>query len=151
MKITLLTHEKEMSRKDNSGKLCFELSGIEINTVVWQRKAPDSNLLEALKDQALLITPNGGGDRIVDIDHYNHFVLLDSTWQEARKMYNRSDYLKSANWFAFDNPPTSRYNLRRNQIDTGLCTAECVIELLKLKGKSEAAQQLEQRFLDSLN
>jgi hypothetical protein len=42
---------------------------------------------------------------------------------------------------------TSRYNLRKNQKDACLCTAECVVEILRMAGHNDRADELEQRFL----
>jgi DTW domain-containing protein YfiP len=41
----------------------------------------------------------------------------------------------------------SRYNLRKNQKEACLCTAECVIEILRTVGNHVAANQLEESFL----
>lgn len=146
MKITLLSHQKESFRQDNTGILCRGINGLAAEQVIWQRTEPDLKLCNALAQNAVLITPDGNGQKVIDIDAHDHFVLLDGTWQEAKKMYNRSPYLKSAPWFSLDNPPPSRFNLRRNQVEGGLCTAECVIELLKLKRMSTSAAQLEAAF-----
>lgn len=147
MKITLLSSQKELSRKDNTGILCEQISEITLERIVWRRTKPDPGLLKVLsQQQAVLLSPKGNGEPVEDIDNTQHFVLLDATWQEARKMYNRSDYLKTAAFYTFDNPPPSRYNLRRNQVDGGLCTCECVIELMKIKGMTKGARQLEQLF-----
>lgn len=146
MKITLLTHAKELNRTDNTGILCRDLPDVSLEVVVWQRKSPDEQLLQALASGALLITPKGDGEQQLDVNNCSHFVLLDATWQEARKMYNRSDYLKAARWYAFDDPAPSKYHLRRNQIPGGLCTAECVLTLLQQKAMHHSAAQLQQRF-----
>ncbi len=144
MKFTLLTHQKELSRNDNTGSLISQLQDCVTDKVIWQRKDPNQQLVAEIQaGTAVLLTPDSSGRAITDISSINHLVILDSTWQEARKMINKSDYLKQADWFALNNPPPSRYNLRRNQIIGGLCTAECAIEILKLKQMNEAASQLE--------
>ena len=41
----------------------------------------------------------------------------------------------------------SRYNLRRNQVNGGLCTAECAIELFGIAGLNEKADILEKELI----
>lgn len=152
MKFTLLTHEKERNRKDNTGDLLCQLSGCAIDNtsekvtaqkILWQRKQPDAALVEQLMSgQAVLLTPDGGGEAVTDISAVEHLVILDGTWQEARKMFNKSEYLKQAKWLGLKNPPVSRYTLRRNQLEGGLCTIECAIEVLKLKGMTDSVTKL---------
>ena len=157
MKITLLIHEKEQRRPDNSGKLLHTLNEIDSNlhceTLLWQRTQPNKALVEAIeKQQAILLRPAIDGaqpaqlQEIADISAIKHFIILDGTWQEARKMYNKSPYLKAANWHQLKDIPASQYNLRRNQIDEGLCTAECAIEILKRINHQQAAEQLAEKF-----
>jgi DTW domain-containing protein YfiP len=71
------------------------------------------------------------------------YIILDATWQEARKMYNRSPYLHSLVKCQFTPARPSSYVMRRNQLAEGLCTAECVSELLRLHNEPELAQTLD--------
>lgn len=147
MKITLLTHEKELTRKDNTGNICLDVQELLIKRVIWRRTEPDESLVTELQNQnATLLTPHGNGTQLDDISQSRHIVILDGTWQEAKKMYNRSDYLKTANWSALPVSTPSRFNLRRNQVKGGLCTIECVIEVLKRAGKHSSVNQLQLRF-----
>jgi DTW domain-containing protein YfiP len=41
----------------------------------------------------------------------------------------------------------SVYNLRKNQKESGLCTAECVMEILRSTGNRADAERLRERFL----
>jgi DTW domain-containing protein YfiP len=70
------------------------------------------------------------------------YIILDATWQEARKMYNRSPYLHSLPKYQLTPNCPSRYTMRRNQLAEGLCTAECVSELLHLHNEPALAQTL---------
>jgi DTW domain-containing protein YfiP len=71
------------------------------------------------------------------------YIILDATWQEARKMYNRSPYLHSLPKYQLTPNCPSRYTMRRNQLAEGLCTAECVSELLRQHNEPELAQTLD--------
>ncbi len=147
MKFTLLTHQKEYLRADNSGALLNGVNDFETDKLLWQRTQPDEALVAAIESgDAVLLAQQGDGEQLTDISKIEHVIILDGTWQEARKIYNKSDYLKQAKWFSFEQTVPSRYSLRRNQVDGGLCTAECAIEVLRLKGLSDSAHKLEGLF-----
>jgi DTW domain-containing protein YfiP len=151
MKFTLLTHQKEHLRADNSGALLAQISDFETDKLLWQRTQPDEALVAAIESgEAVLLARQGDGEQLTDINNIEHLIILDGTWQEARKIYNKSGYLQSAKWFSFEQSTPSRYSLRRNQVDGGLCTAECAIEVLKLKGLDDSARKLEGLFEDFL-
>ena len=80
------------------------------------------------------------------VNDFESFVILDSTWQEARKMYNRSTYLQQAKKISLQVDTPSTYRKRRNQIEGGLSTAECVIELLKQKNEQSLSFTLQEQY-----
>ena len=83
---------------------------------------------------------------VTDISSIKHFVLIDSTWQQARKIFNRSPYLQQLPTLELSSAVKSNYHLRRNQMKGGLCTVECVIELLRMGNHEALVTQLEQAF-----
>ena len=151
MKIYLLTHERELDRPTNTGRLALDVGGDTegvVERIVWNRVAPCPKLLSVLK------APNTGllypvaevpGEEIALAD-CDQFVLLDATWQEARKMFNRSPYLHPVKRVALNTTAASRYALRRNQRQGGLCTVECVIEILRSKGRMALAEHMQAQF-----
>jgi len=161
LKIYLLTHERELHKKSNTGQLVLDVLGDQAEVIVWKRKEPDLRLVHLLESgQAAMLYPDlgskqreggeqrEGGDldekhgvsnaadptETLAIADFQNFVILDSTWQEARKMYNKSAYLKQAEKVSLRVDAPSKYQLRRNQIEGGLSTVECVIALLKMQG-----------------
>ncbi|MBM7074478.1 DTW domain-containing protein [Shewanella sp. 202IG2-18] len=74
--------------------------------------------------------------------------MLDGTWQEAQKIFNKSPYLKELPKVKIETSTESIYQLRRNQRGNGLCTAESVIELLRIKGNEMTANQLQSKLID---
>ncbi len=62
-------------------------------------------------------------------------------------MVNKSPYLKTASKATFKTTTASKYQLRRNQPKGGLCTVECIIEVLKLKGDTGLAEKLAADFI----
>ncbi len=83
---------------------------------------------------------------LAKIEDYENIIIIDSTWQEARKIFNHSPYLKKAPQFTLQTASDSLYKLRANQPKGGLCTIECIIEVLRLKGKNKLAAELLVKF-----
>lgn len=155
MKIILLTHERELERPSNTGAVALSVAGGHDGLVVrsvWSRVAPDQDLVNLLTcGEACLVYPKSEvecAEASIEegLEACEHFVLLDATWQEARKMYNRSPYLKAAQRISLTPSAVSRFVLRRNQKSDGLCTAECVIEILRSKGHTDLAARIQARF-----
>ena len=159
MKIILLTHERELHRPTNTGSLALELSGGMVERVLWQRTQPNLALVALLaKQEAVLLYP---ADKIaaasdctsnhqlteLNTSTTNTIIILDGTWQETQKMYNKSDYLQRAPKLSLATRADSTFVLRRNQIDGGLCTIECIIELCKMQQQFELADTLLTAFV----
>jgi DTW domain-containing protein YfiP len=148
MNIILLTHQRERFKKTNTGSLAAEVLEEKARIVVWDRVTPDPELIRTIgKGSIALLYPSVDSQLVSAASHYENYIIIDGTWQEAQKIYNRSPYLKdlpAVNMLA--NEP-SAYNLRRNQRQGGLCTAECVIEILSARGYSTLANDLHLRFL----
>lgn len=75
------------------------------------------------------------------------FILLDATWQEARKIFKKSPYLNHLPVLSLMPEQISRYRLRRSQKEDHLCTSEVAALCLSLAGETLAAQTLE-AYLD---
>ncbi|AQQ68957.1 hypothetical protein Mag101_15940 [Microbulbifer agarilyticus] len=154
MNIIFLTHERELKKATNTGKLALMgKAAAVVRRVVWKRTEPNAQLLQLLQwpNTGLLYPSSEVHEENVtpqrlSVADCQTFILLDATWQEARKMFNRSVYLKSAPRVELTLDHPSRFSLRRNQRDGGLCTAECVIEILRAKGETAAAAELDIRF-----
>jgi len=145
MHIYLVTHEREFSRRSNTGKLVQQFLPDETSIITWRRKEPDGQLLAAIKrDRVAILAPGAEGQH--DVNDFNGLVLLDSTWQEARKMYRQSDYLKDLPKVTLTARQASAFILRANQLEGGLSTVECVIELLRLQQRNSEAEQLNADF-----
>ncbi len=75
------------------------------------------------------------------------FILLDATWQEARKIFRKSPYLNHLPVLSLTPEQLSRYRLRRAQRENHLCTSEVAAMCMGLAGETLAAQTLE-AYLD---
>lgn len=153
----LLTHPKEMGKDTNTGQL-MERSLPHCQRQMWDRVNPPQALLDLLDDpqyQPWLLFP---GDDTMPAKPFRNepdkiplFILLDATWQEARKMIRRSPWLATLPRLELTPNADSSYALRRNQQPGNLCTCEAGIALLETAGFHQDASQLQHyfnRFID---
>ena len=149
MNIFLLTHSREILKKNNTGVLVTTVLGDKAKVITWERKQPDLGLLTCIQNKSIaLVYPS---ENSIDITsgvkaEYENYIIIDGTWQEARKIYNKSPYLHELPTIAITATKSSAYTLRRNQKTNGLCTAECVIELCKWQGHVYLSNELQLVF-----
>ncbi|SBS24706.1 DTW domain protein [Marinomonas aquimarina] len=152
MHIWLLTHSEELKKANGTGQLISSQLAQLCSVIIWQRTEPATDLLNLPVDKTLVIYPSiedTGTESVsptLDVESAEHFIILDGTWQQARKMYNRSPYLHPFQTYEIRGQ-SSQYLRRRNQQKSGLCTAESAIYLLRQQGLKREAQQLEEAFL----
>lgn len=151
MKFTLLTHFKEFDKRSNTGQLVLEILGDDAEQLQWDRLNPPPGLVREIEAGGVALVYPGPLDEVSgenhDLSEITRFVLIDGTWHQARKIHQRSPYLRKARRVSLKPAGLSQYNLRKNQKESGLCTAECVIEILRSTGRDEHAELLRQRFL----
>ncbi|ALO34907.1 hypothetical protein CMT41_09385 [Colwellia sp. MT41] len=150
MKIFLLTHERELHRATNTGALALEDANEIVERILWQRVNPNKDLVRLIdNNEAVLLYSKAESSSAVSpvkIEEYDNIIIIDSTWQEAKKIFNHSAYLKNAPQFTLKTVNNSLYKLRANQPKGGLCTIECIIEVLRLKGLNKMAAELSIKF-----
>ena len=162
MKIFLLTHERELHRATNTGALAIENANDIVERILWERVNPNKDLIRLIENnEAVLLYSKGESSSAasstmtlsptpvvskVSIEEYENIIIIDSTWQEAKKIFNHSAYLKNAPQFTLQTTKNSLYKLRANQPKGGLCTIECIIEVLRLKGQDKMAAELSLKF-----
>lgn len=148
MKITLLTHFKEFEKRSNTGRLVVDVLGSAAEQIRWDRMNPPARLIEEIEAGGVaLVYPGAANEDDGDLSGINQFIIIDGTWHEARKIHQRSPYLQKIRRIGLSTGEKSVYNLRKNQKEFGLCTAECVIEVLRLAGNIAEADRLQEQFL----
>ncbi len=155
----LLMHENEKAKATNTGYLLAGcVAGGHIAT--WSRVEPDKTLLGLLSDPQyypILVFPSAYAryqafDAVLDSadsmlwDKVPAFILIDATWQQARKVYNHSPYLHGLRVLDLGSECTSEYQLRRVRHEAHLCTVESAIEALRWLGDISAAEHLHTCF-----
>lgn len=148
MKITLLTHFKELEKRSNTGRLVVDVLGDNAEQVCWDRLNPPARLVKDIDAGGVaLIYPGTSSVADQDLSDITQCIIIDSTWQEARKIHQRSPYLQKVRRISLATGEKSIYNLRKHQKESGLCTAECAIEVLRRAGKVVESELLQERFL----
>jgi DTW domain-containing protein YfiP len=148
MKITLLTHFKEFEKRSNTGRLVVDVLGSAAEQIRWDRMNPPARLVEEIEAGGVaLVYPGADDENDGNLNGITQFIIIDGTWHEARKIHQRSPYLQKVRRIGLKTGEKSQYNLRKNQKESGLCTAECAIEVLRLFGDMKAAEHLQERFL----
>jgi len=122
----------------------------------WARTEVDPALLALLNDpqwQPYVVFPAEFADATrVEHEVTNNdskrplFILLDGTWDEARKMFRKSPYLQNFPVLSLQPEQLSRYQLRRAQSEAHLCTAEVGAMCLHLAKDTQAAEALNAYF-----
>lgn len=149
MKIWLLTHSEELKKPSGTGKLVKEVLNDECEVVVWSRVSPSIDILNLSPSNTLLIylCKNEQQRFCEDISQsINNIIIIDGTWQQAQKIYNKSPYLHKFKHYEIQGV-TSIYTKRRNQKNIGLCTAEVATQLLN-EYKHPAASTLFNKFIE---
>lgn len=151
--IALLLHKNEVDRDTNTGKL---VSNCLANTqrFIWDRVTPPQELLNIITSgqyEPILLFPSDSSIELTT-DVLNQsgkpplFIILDATWQEAKKMVRRSPWLKALTFAQLSDHQHSAYSLRRNQEHGNLCTCETAAALMRTLGEPQNAKMLDQYF-----
>lgn len=137
-RILLLTHEHELTKATNTGRVVLEALADAAMRIVWRRATPEPELLRTIEAGGVaLVWPLSARTAVAPVREPHTYVVIDGTWQQARKIYNRSPYLQGLPTVALQPTEPSIYTLRRNQIGGGLCTAEAVACLLQQPGLAQ--------------
>ncbi|PMG05716.1 DTW domain-containing protein [Vibrio breoganii] len=146
IQVALLCHPNELKRETNTGKiLLWSLPGVQ--QFEWSRKEPPADLLALIEQhpKPVLLFPSKQSLPIAQNTADKEprlYIVLDATWQEAKKMWRQSPWLQALSQYHLLPASHSNYSLRRNQSDGNLCTCEVGSELMKLEGLNEQANEL---------
>jgi DTW domain-containing protein YfiP len=151
----LLMADIEPLKPSNTGWLIADVVA-DTFAFGWARTEVAPELLTLLNDpqwQPYVVFPAEFADDARVVNEVNHttekrplFILLDGTWDEARKMFRKSPYLKNYPVLSLQPEQLSRYKLRRAQSEAHLCTAEVGALCLALANDTQAAMALNAYF-----
>src|ERR1700761_4724659 len=149
--VCLLMADIEPLKPTNTGWLVADVVP-DTFAFEWARTEVDPALLALLADpqwQPVVVFPGeyAAPERVVDdvpatSGRRPLFILLDATWNEARKMFRKSPYLDRLPVLSLQPEHVSRYMLRRSQRGDHFCTSEVAALCLELAGEARAARAL---------
>lgn len=153
-KMWILSSKKELIRPTNTARILKLANENSTEIFEWERTKPPEELIKKLQSKEynvylLFPTDEESQHRGVEFkksDKPSAFVIIDGTWQEAKKIFNRSPYLESIPMLSLKIEDKSNFQLRRGIADGGICTIEVAIEVLKLNGEGSEASTLKEYF-----
>ena len=75
--IFLLTHQRELKKNSNTGRLVIETLGHHAKIIVWERTKPNVQLLETIKEGNIaLLYPTESSELGANAPTNNHLSLL---------------------------------------------------------------------------
>src|SRR5215510_1174009 len=151
----LLMHPDECLKPTNTARL-IGASIPHTRLFPWYRTAPPAGFIALLSERRFLpylLVPQGDATLFEGLcerpwlpDRVPAFVLLDGTWSQARKIFNRSPYLQSLPKMSIQPEGPSTYKLRRQRCAQHLSTVEVAIALLAQSESPVASSILQAYF-----
>lgn len=157
----LIMYDDEVLKPSNSGRLIADMIP-DTHAFIWNRTLTNNKMLKLLETdeyQPYLVFPSEyamPGQSVVSDTHLPQhlqqhqkrplFVLLDGSWREAIKMFNKSTYLHHLPILSFAPDAAARYGLRKGSRDFQLGTAEVASLVLSAAGEVRNANSLSAWF-----
>ncbi|WP_261816379.1 tRNA-uridine aminocarboxypropyltransferase [Vibrio gallicus] len=146
--LVILYHPNELQRATNTGKLLTK-SLVGATHYQWSRTEPPAELLTRIAEHdnvKLLFPSNTSAPLTHDEPNKVLYIILDATWQEAKKMWRQSPWLQQLSQVHIESNRLSQYTLRRNQEQGNLCTFEVGSALVATHEGTHSTQKLERFF-----
>jgi DTW domain-containing protein YfiP len=150
--VCLLMADIEALKPTNTGWLVADVVP-DTFAFEWARTDVDPALLALLADprwQPFVVFPGeyAAPGRVVEAaapadGKRPLFILLDATWNEARKMFRKSPYLDGFPVLSLRPAQASQYILRRSRRGDHFCTSEVAALCLDLAGDVRASRVLD--------
>lgn len=153
--IWILSTGKEFSRASNTARLLKLINPESTSIYLWERTVEPEELLQKIQSgiyEPYLLFPAENEEALARTVNYPisnkvpAFVLIDGTWQEARKIVRKSDYLKTLPLLSLSTEKDSIFNLRRGVKPGNLCTIEAAIEVVRMNGEQLAAGVMDDAY-----
>lgn len=152
--IWILSSQKEVVRPTNTARLIKLVNEGSTEILKWERRVPPKKLVELIEGEEFeiyLLFPSDKENKhrekaFEKTDKEVVFIIIDGTWQEARKIFNRSPYLNKLPLLTLNVEKESQFKLRRRIPEGGICTIEAAMKVLELNGEASAAITLEKTF-----
>ncbi|CAH1529327.1 MULTISPECIES: tRNA-uridine aminocarboxypropyltransferase [Vibrio] len=159
----LIVSENEVFKPSNTGRLIADTIQ-ETYVYQWNRTEPSEEMLALLENDAyqpVVVFPADYVDepeRLLDglnperlktsdgSDKKWLMIFIDGSWREARKIFRRSEFLKSLPVLSIEPESLSEYIMRRSDNEQHLSTAEVATLVFKQAGEEQASECLQLWF-----
>ncbi len=154
-RLWILSTDKEFSRPSNTARLLNLINPESTDIHLWERTRQPEALLEKIRSgnfEPYLLFPAEGEEaqsrcvRFPISEKVPAFIIIDGTWQEARKIVRKSEYLKELPLISLTHVVDSAFDLRRGVTPGNLCTLEAAMEVLRMNGEQKAAASIDEVF-----
>lgn len=156
--VLLLVSDNEVFKPSNTGRLILDTVE-EAFAFQWSRTEPEQDMLDLLNDpryQPIVVFPDQYVEdktRLVasdatskDFQRKPLLILLDGSWREARRMFNKSPYLNALPVLSINPDQVSQYMMRRSDNEQHLATAEVASLVFQQLGHDRLHQTLTMWF-----
>lgn len=151
----LVMFDTEPLKPSNTGRLIADILP-DTQAFMWSRTETDPELLAAIADptrQPYVVFPASFAEaprpvftELPPDSKPPLFIMLDGTWNEARKMFRKSPYLDGLPVFSLDVSAKSSYVLRESPRADQHCTVEVAATLLEKSGDIRASKSMSALF-----
>ncbi|STQ75262.1 tRNA-uridine aminocarboxypropyltransferase [Grimontia hollisae] len=151
----LVMYDDEVLKPSNTGRLiadCVE----DTYAYIWSRTEPNEEMLSLVNDpqwQPFIVFPEQYAipERVRFFPEVTEgkrplFILIDGTWQEAKKIFRKSPWMDSIPVLSIKTSERSRYHVREAAGESQLATAEVAAKVLALNGEQFASKCLDAWF-----
>lgn len=150
-RVVIVAHRDEITKPSNTGRLAARLlDGAELH--VRGKSISERDASPSAGARRLVLFPTPGARTLSPDDALGDPVVLvvpDGSWAQAEKITRREPRADGAEPIALPAGPPTRYGLRRNEREGGLCTIEAIARALSvLEGARGGA--IERQLLDVL-
>lgn len=152
-RIQLIIHTQDRFKLTNTGKLVAkQFTSARIHEYGRRDQLPLNPQEVILEDsENLLLFPSEAAEELKpellhSLSRPVNLIVLDGTWQQARRMSRRIQALRDLRRVKLSAGPASAYQLRRQRRELGVCTAEAVARAIRVLEPGPAADSLEELF-----
>jgi DTW domain-containing protein YfiP len=152
----------ESNKRSNTGFHVRKLFGDQVKMIMWQRKE-EARMKSRCGDNPVLLFPSEyvtsvseheSRTLVSDLpEHWQSrsFIIIDATWQQARKMYRQSPWLQSLDVWSLPEQAEDvladfQFTLRKNQVASGCSTVETVAKVMGLLHEQDEARKMLRYF-----
>ncbi|MEG0295118.1 MAG: tRNA-uridine aminocarboxypropyltransferase [Clostridium sp.] len=153
-KIWILSSQKELTRASNTARILKLVNGYSTEIFTWERTNQPVDLIKKINSNeydVYLLFPVNDENRSREVKFVKSkktpaFIIIDGTWNEAKKIFRKSPYLNEVPMLTLKPENNSSFILRRGIEEGSLCTIETAIEVLKMNGEKREANDINSTF-----